>query len=41
VNTHELSWELFFEKIHQWFLHHVKPLGVGCIGIKLALGSTS
>jgi hypothetical protein len=32
---------IFYKKIHQWFLHHVKPLGVGFIGIEFALGSTS
>jgi hypothetical protein len=33
--------EIVFKKIHQWFLHHVKPFGVSFIGIELPLGSTS
>jgi len=41
VSTHEVAWEIVFEKIHRWFLHHVKPWGAGFIGIELALGSTS
>jgi hypothetical protein len=41
VSTCEVSWEIVLKKIQQWFLHHVKSLGVDFIGIESALGSTS